>query len=196
MLNYAKSNGCVDLCPPVRNRYFYGKLLDVAQFDVEQSYLNGKRWLLNRLVSGWGVICGLNVQLGPDNQSIVVISRSGHRQVRPRNHGLPPVGALSAAGAAAAAGHVHVRHSTGAGTTRSGQMLEPMAGLPELWRTRHRLHLLPRVSRPTQCRRWAETVTLQSLCSPGAITERYKVVILPRGLCSRRGQLRVSRMWW
>src|SRR5260370_19501164 len=75
MLNSAKPNGCVDPCPPVRNRYFYGKLLDVAQFDIEQSYMNGKRWLLNRLFSGYGVICGLNVQLGPDNQRSRVTPR-------------------------------------------------------------------------------------------------------------------------
>lgn len=32
MLNNTKPDGCVDICPPVRNRYFYGKLLDVFHF--------------------------------------------------------------------------------------------------------------------------------------------------------------------
>ena len=35
----------------VRNRYFYGKLLDVFHFELEQNYLNGKRWMLNRMVT-------------------------------------------------------------------------------------------------------------------------------------------------
>jgi hypothetical protein len=50
----------------VRNRYFYGKLLDVFHFELEQDYSNGKRWLLNRLISGYGVVCGLDVQ--PDDK--------------------------------------------------------------------------------------------------------------------------------
>lgn len=70
MATYSHSADC--MCPPVRNRYFYGKLLDVFHFDMEQKYFNEKRWLLNRLVSGYGVICGLNVTLGSDGQSVVV----------------------------------------------------------------------------------------------------------------------------
>jgi len=45
----------------VRNRYFYGKLLDVRHLEMEQRYLNEKRWLLNRLGLGSGVLCGLDV---------------------------------------------------------------------------------------------------------------------------------------
>jgi len=56
----------------VRNRYFYGKLLDVFHFELEQNYLNAKRWLLTRLVTGYGVICGLGVDAGSDGQSVVV----------------------------------------------------------------------------------------------------------------------------
>lgn len=83
MLNNTKPDCCVDICPPVRNRYFYGKLLDVFHFELEQNYFNAKRWMLNRLVGGYGVICGLNVQLGSDNQSIIVtpglaIDKCGH----------------------------------------------------------------------------------------------------------------------
>lgn len=49
-----------------RNRFFYGKLLDAYHFKLETDYVNAKRWLLNRLVSGYGVVCGLDVQLvGP-----------------------------------------------------------------------------------------------------------------------------------
>lgn len=52
-----------NLTSPVRNRYFYGKLLDVYHFQMEQNYHNCKRWLLNRLGLGAGVLCGLEVAL-------------------------------------------------------------------------------------------------------------------------------------
>jgi hypothetical protein len=55
-----------------RNRYFYGKLLDVFHFELEQDYLNGKRWLVNRLVSGYGVLCGLDVQPAEKGRAVVV----------------------------------------------------------------------------------------------------------------------------
>jgi len=45
-----------------RNNYFYGKQLTVRDLLQEQSYLNGKRWLINRMVLGWGVVCGLDVR--------------------------------------------------------------------------------------------------------------------------------------
>jgi len=63
---------CVEICPPVRNRYFYGKLLDVVHFELEQDYFNHKRWMMNRLVTGYGVVCGLGVQLVPGTQTVVV----------------------------------------------------------------------------------------------------------------------------
>lgn len=61
-----------DLQTPVRNRYFYGKLLDAYHFELETNYLNAKRWLLNRQVFGFGVVCGLDVQWGDDHDQIVV----------------------------------------------------------------------------------------------------------------------------
>lgn len=54
------------LRPPRRNRYFYGKLLDVGHFQMEQCYGLDKRWLLNRLALGSGVLCGLTVTVGAD----------------------------------------------------------------------------------------------------------------------------------
>lgn len=47
--------------PFIRNKYFYGKLLTVKDFDIEQTYFNDKRRLINRLLLGPGVVCGLQV---------------------------------------------------------------------------------------------------------------------------------------
>lgn len=73
----------------VRNRYFYGKLLDVVHFELEQDYSNGKRWLLNRLVSGYGVVCGLDVQPADKIRGVkvtpgIAIDRAGREIVVPR----------------------------------------------------------------------------------------------------------------
>jgi hypothetical protein len=57
---------------PERNRYFYGKLLDVYHFELETRYHNVKRWLINRAVLGYGVVCGLDVQCGKDDYSLVI----------------------------------------------------------------------------------------------------------------------------
>ncbi|HEX7582192.1 MAG TPA: Ig-like domain-containing protein [Gaiellaceae bacterium] len=48
---------------PVRNRYFYGKLLDEYHLELEQSYFLDARRLLNRLTVGFGVVCGLGVSV-------------------------------------------------------------------------------------------------------------------------------------
>ena len=60
-----------------RPRYFYGQLLDVRHFESEQDYFKRKLWMLNRMVSGYGVVCGLDVQVGDDNQSVIVTSGLG-----------------------------------------------------------------------------------------------------------------------
>lgn len=44
-----------------RNNFFYGKLMTVRDFELEQSYFIEKNKLLNRFLHGWGVICGLEV---------------------------------------------------------------------------------------------------------------------------------------
>jgi len=72
----------------VRNRYFYGKLLDVFHLELEQNYFNGKRWLLNRLVIGYGVLCGLDVRPAPQGRAIIVtagtaIDRCGREIIVP-----------------------------------------------------------------------------------------------------------------
>lgn len=47
--------------PFTRNRYFYGKLLTVRDFEIEQRYFNDKRRMINRLAVGTGILSGLDV---------------------------------------------------------------------------------------------------------------------------------------
>jgi hypothetical protein len=60
------------LKPPERNHYFYGKLLDTYHFQLETAYFNTKRWMLNRLVSGYGVVCGLDVEYVEEEDAVAV----------------------------------------------------------------------------------------------------------------------------
>ncbi|MFD0674099.1 hypothetical protein [Cohnella sp. GCM10027633] len=57
--------------PFERNRYFYGKLLTVRDFESEQKYFNDKRRLLNRLLFGSGVVAGMQV-IAVDDKTITV----------------------------------------------------------------------------------------------------------------------------
>lgn len=50
-----------DLASPERNLYFHGKLMDAYHFALETEYHQRLRRLINRLVLGYGVVCGLNV---------------------------------------------------------------------------------------------------------------------------------------
>lgn len=60
--------GCLkSACPrcepqtPLRNNYFFGKLMDVPDFDVEQQYVVEKFKRHHQRLHGTGVICGLEV---------------------------------------------------------------------------------------------------------------------------------------
>ena len=44
-----------------RNRFFFGKMMDVAQFEKEQAYFRNQIALLTRLAIGTGVVSGLEV---------------------------------------------------------------------------------------------------------------------------------------
>lgn len=57
--------------PFERNRYFYGKLLTVRDFESEQNYFNDKRRMMNRLLHGSGVLTGLQV-VAVDEKSVSV----------------------------------------------------------------------------------------------------------------------------
>jgi hypothetical protein len=69
---YKQQHTISGLRTPVRNRYFYGKLLDAYHFELETDYFNQKRWLINRMVLGYGVVCGLDVEAGPERDTVVV----------------------------------------------------------------------------------------------------------------------------
>ncbi|HTQ86970.1 MAG TPA: hypothetical protein VMI93_12210 [Candidatus Solibacter sp.] len=168
MSDMTQTGGCVDLCPPVRNRYFYGKMLDVFHFDLEQFYFNNKRWMLNRLVTGYGVVCGLNVLLGHDKQSIIVapgvaIDRCGREIVVAQSSPPQSLPAPSAAG-----------------TTAAPQQQQAMApgefcdngSYVHVNLCYHECNSDPVPALGGDC-------DTQSVCSPGSIRERYEIEIVP-----------------
>lgn len=55
-----------------RNNYFYGKQFTVRDLFQEQAYFNEKRHLINRMVLGWGVVCGLDVCWIPEKREFIV----------------------------------------------------------------------------------------------------------------------------
>lgn len=58
-----------------RARYFHGMLMTDRDFREEQIYHNEKRKLLNRMLHGWGVVCGLEVKpTDPAGPNIIVES--------------------------------------------------------------------------------------------------------------------------
>ncbi len=61
------------LLPFERNRYYVGKLLTSADFQVEQDYGIRKRRFLNEMMFGDGIVCGLGVY-SLDDQSVMVES--------------------------------------------------------------------------------------------------------------------------
>lgn len=87
---------------PKRNRYFYGKPLDAAAFQLEQCYELGERWLGNRTTLGPGVICGLQVLAGQDGriglQPGVAVDGLGREVIVPAAFYLDPFQLLDAFG--------------------------------------------------------------------------------------------------
>lgn len=65
-------NAPTALAAPERNQYFYGKLLDAPHLQLEQEYLNSKRWLVNLLMGGKGVIAGLAVVPSANGTRVVI----------------------------------------------------------------------------------------------------------------------------
>ena len=49
------------ISPFERNKYFFGKLMSVEDFNLEQKYINDKRRMINRFILGAGVVAGMYV---------------------------------------------------------------------------------------------------------------------------------------
>ncbi len=76
------------LAAPERNRYFYGLMMDEGRFRKDQDYFNRKRYLLNRFVTGTGVVCGLDLNWDNTKQLLTIkaglaIDRIGREIVVP-----------------------------------------------------------------------------------------------------------------
>jgi hypothetical protein len=54
-------------------RYFYGQLLGVRHFEAEQEYFKGRLSTAHRMVTGYGVACGLDVQPDSTDPTKVVV---------------------------------------------------------------------------------------------------------------------------
>lgn len=79
---------------PRRNKYFYGKRMDVQHFQMEQDYGKLKQWLLNRLTLGKGVLCGLRVSVSGGHVCVdpgVAIDGLGREVIVPMSYCLDPV---------------------------------------------------------------------------------------------------------
>ena len=73
MIQNCTSHRCPsELGEPKRNNYFFGKQMDVYQFQLETNYLNAKRWLLNRTTLGFGVVCGLDVESCSGDKELLI----------------------------------------------------------------------------------------------------------------------------
>jgi hypothetical protein len=62
------NEGSPVLAPPERNNFFFGKLMDVEQWQKDQRHFDLKRSLVNRLVLGCGVVCGLGLEAGENGR--------------------------------------------------------------------------------------------------------------------------------
>jgi hypothetical protein len=56
-----------------RNNFYFGKLMTARDFTDEQGYFNEKRWMVNRLGLGWGVLCGLKVRPHKHDKRKVIV---------------------------------------------------------------------------------------------------------------------------
>jgi hypothetical protein len=94
--NDKPSGSCTELNGFMQTRFFYGQRLDVRHFESEQNYVKGKLWMLNRLIHGFGVVCGMDVVLGEDRASVVVqpglaLDRAGREIVIPAPTAKQPI---------------------------------------------------------------------------------------------------------
>lgn len=172
---------------PERNRYFHGQMLGVRQFQLETDYHSRKRWLVNRLVVGYGVVCGLGVRMaeGENEPAIVVepglaIDRWGREIVVEKETSPIPIpphllnedaaeGGGEAAGRSARQGH--------------GEHDEERKGLHVIL-CYHECVAEPTAVLAGDCRD-------EQPCQPGLIRERYIIDFGPGCLRVRRPKLSI-----
>src|SRR5438874_9905452 len=80
------------------NRYFYGKLMGVLQFAMEQQHALSQQMLFGRLAFGSGVVCGLEVvpitfdgQRGVRVTAGMAIDGWGRTVIVPQDHDIVPL---------------------------------------------------------------------------------------------------------
>lgn len=71
-MSQAKNKDLCDYNKLKRPRYFHGMLLDEKDFEAQQAYHMSKRRIFNRLLHGWGIVCGLGLQWKKGKQSITI----------------------------------------------------------------------------------------------------------------------------
>jgi hypothetical protein len=59
------ATACGDVVDFTRLRYFHGRPLSAVDLRREQAYQLDKARLRNRLLHGWGIVCGLDVEIVP-----------------------------------------------------------------------------------------------------------------------------------
>lgn len=183
---------------PERNRYFHGQMLYDRNFRLETDYHNHKRWLINRLVIGWGVVCGLGVKPGEGDEPAIVIEpgfaidRCGREIVVdtevgplavPRRLLRPPEGEGETEGEpqeSEGKGRLYKDDSyTGEGRRRHGREIELHVVL-----CYHECTAEPTPVLAGDCRD-------EQPCQPGLIRERYAFEIRPGCLPPRQLRLRI-----
>jgi hypothetical protein len=63
------TGGCGDLPELARLRYFHGQPLGALDLRREQSYHRDRARMHNRLLHGWGIVCGLEVHVAPRKEA-------------------------------------------------------------------------------------------------------------------------------
>lgn len=78
---------------PKRNHYYFSKMMDVLQFDMEQVYGRQQLMLSNRLAVGVGVLCGLGVEAEDGRLCVnagVALDHVGHQVIVPGRYCIDP----------------------------------------------------------------------------------------------------------
>ncbi|WP_440956060.1 hypothetical protein ACSAZK_03660 [Methanosarcina sp. Mfa9] len=57
-----------------RVRYFHGMLMSDRDFTEEQIYHIEKRKLLNKMLHGWGIVCGFDLKAASPESSEIIIT--------------------------------------------------------------------------------------------------------------------------